>query len=121
MGSPAATSGISPTHFCWIGATPAMVFVGVFMMPFYYGSKARSVPEYLRMRFDEKTRAVNAFTFAIMTVLSSCISMYAMALLIQTLGLLHGVIPGAYIFHVSVFLSAIIVPGYISLAGRTST
>jgi solute:Na+ symporter, SSS family len=97
-----------------------MIFVGIFMMPFYYGSKARSVPEYLRLRFDEKTRAVNAFSFAIMTVLSSGISMYAMALLIQTLGLLHGIIPDAYIFHVSVFLSAIIVLGYIFLGGLTS-
>src|SRR6202051_1395678 len=97
-----------------------MVFVGVFMMPFYYGSKARSVPEYLRMRFDEKTRAVNAFSFAIMTVFSSGISMYAMALLIQTLGLLHGVVRDAYAFHVSVVLSALIVLGYIFLGGLTS-
>ncbi|MEO6911631.1 MAG: Na+/galactose cotransporter, partial [Edaphobacter sp.] len=73
-----------------------------------------------RMRFDEKTRAVNAFSFAIMTVFSSGISMYAMALLIQTLGLFHGIIPDQYIFHVSVFLSAIIVLGYIFLGGLTS-
>ena len=120
MGASGAKYGIITSHFYWIGAIPAMVFVGIFMMPFYYGSKARSVPEYLRMRFDEKTRAVNAFSFAIMTVLSSGISMYAMALLTQTLGLLHGVIPDAYIFHVSVFLSAIIVLGYIFLGGLTS-
>ncbi len=120
MGASGAKYGIITSHFYWIGAIPAMIFVGIFMMPFYYGSKARSVPEYLRMRFDEKTRAVNAFSFAIMTVLSSGISMYAMALLIQTLGLLHGVIPDAYIFHVSVFLSAIIVLGYIFLGGLTS-
>ena len=120
MGASGAKYGIITSHFYWIGAIPAMVFVGIFMMPFYYGSKARSVPEYLRMRFDEKTRAVNAFSFAIMTVLSSGISMYAMALLIQTLGLLHGVIPDPYIFHVSVFLSAIIVLGYIFLGGLTS-
>ena len=48
-----------------------MVFVGIFMMPFYYGSKARSVPEFLRLRFDEKTRALNACSFAVMTVFSS--------------------------------------------------
>jgi len=114
MGASGAKYGIITSHFYWIGAIPAMVFVGIFMMPFYYGSKARSVPEYLRMRFDEKTRAVNAFSFAIMTVFSSGISMYAMALLIQTLGLFHGIIPDQYIFHVSVFLSAIIVLGYIS-------
>jgi len=58
------------------------------MMPFYYGSRARSVPEYLRLRFDEKTRALNAISFAIMTVFSSGISMYAMAKLIQTLHIL---------------------------------
>jgi SSS family solute:Na+ symporter len=120
MGASGAKYGIITSHFYWIGAIPAMIFVGIFMMPFYYGSKARSVPEYLRMRFDEKTRAVNAFSFAIMTVLSSGISMYAMALLIQTLGLLHGIVPDQYVFHVSVFLSAIIVLGYIFLGGLTS-
>ncbi|WP_260705454.1 sodium:solute symporter family protein [Edaphobacter flagellatus] len=120
MGASGAKYGINTSHFYWIGAVPAMIFVGIFMMPFYYGSKARSVPEYLRMRFDEKTRAVNAFSFAIMTVLSSGISMYAMALLIQTLGLLHGIVPDQYIFHVSVFLSAIIVLAYIFLGGLTS-
>ena len=120
MGASGAKYGIITSHFYWIGAVPAMVFVGIFMMPFYYGSKARSVPEYLRMRFDEKTRALNAFSFAIMTVFSSGISMYAMALLIQTLGLFHGIIPDQYIFHVSVFLSAIIVLGYIFLGGLTS-
>ncbi|MCU1224921.1 MAG: sodium solute transporter superfamily [Edaphobacter sp.] len=120
MGASGAKYGIVTSHFYWIGAIPAMVFVGIFMMPFYYGSKARSVPEYLRMRFDEKTRAVNAFSFAIMTVFSSGISMYAMALLIQTLGLFHGIIPDPYIFHVSIVLSAVIVLGYIFLGGLTS-
>nr|WP_221312756.1 sodium:solute symporter family protein [Granulicella aggregans] len=120
MGASGAKYGIVTSHFYWIGAIPAMVFVGVFMMPFYYGSKARSVPEYLRLRFDEKTRAVNAITFAIMTVFSSGISMYAMALLIQTLGLFRGIIPDQYIFHVSVILSAAIVLAYIFLGGLTS-
>src|SRR5207247_3496318 len=63
-----------------LGAIPAMVFVGIFMMPFYYGSKARSVPEYLKLRFDEKTRGLNAISFAVMTVFSSGISLYAMGL-----------------------------------------
>jgi solute:Na+ symporter, SSS family len=120
MGASGAKYGIITSQFYWIGAIPAMVFVGVFMMPFYYGSKARSVPEYLRMRFDEKTRAVNAFSFAVMTIFSSGISMYAMALLIQTLGLFHGIIPDQYVFHVSVILSAVIVLGYIFLGGLTS-
>ncbi|MDP9037871.1 MAG: sodium:solute symporter family protein [Acidobacteriota bacterium] len=120
MGASGAKYGIATSHFYWIGAIPAMVFVGIFMMPFYYGSKARSVPEFLRLRFDEKTRAVNAFSFAIMTVFSSGISMYAMALLIQTLGLFHGILPDQYIFHVSIVLSAVIVLGYIFLGGLTS-
>ena len=120
MGASGAKYGIITSQFYWIGAIPAMVFVGIFMMPFYYGSKARSVPEYLRMRFDEKTRAVNAFSFAVMTVFSSGISMYAMALLIQTLGLFHGLMPDNWIFHVSIVLSAVIVLGYIFLGGLTS-
>ena len=120
MGASGAKYGIVTSHFYWIGAIPAMCFVGIFMMPFYYGSKARSVPEYLRMRFDEKTRAVNAFSFAFMTVFSSGISMYAMALLIQTLGLFKGILPDAYIFHVSIIVSAVIVLGYIFLGGLTS-
>jgi len=120
MGASGAKYGILTSHFYWIGAIPAMCFVGIFMMPFYYGSKARSVPEFLRMRFDEKTRAVNAFSFAFMTIFSSGISMYAMALLIQELGLFHNILPDAYIFHVSIILSALIVLGYILLGGLTS-
>src|SRR6201988_4981110 len=88
MGASGAKYGIATSHFYWIGAIPAMVFVGIFMMPFYYGSRARSVPEYLRLRFDEKTRGLNAISFAIMTIFSSGISMYAMALLIQNLHML---------------------------------
>ena len=120
MGASGAKYGIVTSHFYWIGAIPAMCFVGIFMMPFYYGSKARSVPEYLRMRFDEKTRALNAFSFAFMTVFSSGISMYAMALLIQTLGLFRGILPDAWVFHVSILLSALIVLAYIFLGGLTS-
>src|SRR3989440_3615982 len=85
MGASGAKYGILTSHFYWIGAIPAMVFVGVFMMPFYYGSRARSVPEYLRLRFDEKTRGLNAISFATMTVFSSGISMYAMGLLLNLL------------------------------------
>src|SRR6202050_3218993 len=120
MGASGAKYGVVTSHFYWIGAIPAMCFLAIFMMPFYYGSKARSVPAYMRMRFDEKARAVNAFSFAFMTVVSSGISMYAMALLIQTLGLFKGILPDAYIFHVSIVLSAVIVLGYIFLGGLTS-
>jgi solute:Na+ symporter, SSS family len=83
MSASGAKYGIMTAHFYWVGAIPAMIFVGVFMMPFYYGSRARSVPEYLKLRFDEKTRAFNAITFAVMTVFSSGISMYALGLLLQ--------------------------------------
>jgi solute:Na+ symporter, SSS family len=125
MGASGAKYGLETCHFYGIGAIPAMVFVGIFMMPFYYGSKARSVPEFLRLRFDEKTRALNACSFAVMTVFSSGISMYAMARLIQALhvfdGLFHalGWAPGG-IFTFSIILSAIIVLLYIFLGGLTS-
>src|SRR6266516_3424999 len=79
MSGNGAKYGIITAHFYWVGAVPAMIFVGLFMMPFYWGSRARSVPEYLRMRFDEKTRGFNAISFAVMTVFSSGISIYAMA------------------------------------------
>src|SRR2546426_12352354 len=76
MGASGAKYGIMTSHFYWIGAIPAMAFVGIFMMPFYYGSRARSVPEYLKLRFDEKTRGFNAITLGLMTVLFSGISLY---------------------------------------------
>ena len=85
MGASGAKYGIATSHFYWIGAIPAMVFVGIFMMPFYYGSKARSVPEYLKLRFDEKTRGFNAISFAAMTVFSSGVSLYAVGLLLGSL------------------------------------
>lgn len=107
-----AKYGIMTAHFYWIGAIPAMIFVGVFMMPFYYGSRARSVPEYLRLRFDEKTRTFNAVTFAAMTIFSSGISMYALGLLFQ---LVLG-----WSFTASVLLSAGIVLVYTYLGGLTS-
>ena len=113
MAASGAKYGIMTSHFYWVGAIPAMVFVAVFMMPFYYGSKARSVPEYLKLRFDEKTRALNAMTFAVMTVFSSGISMYAMALLLESAS-------SAGISTLSVWLSAIIVLLYIFLGGLTS-
>src|SRR5574338_765248 len=80
-----AKYGIMTVHFYWVGAIFAMIFLGVFMMPFYYGSRARSVPVYLSLRFDEKTRGLNAISFATMTVFSSGISMYAMARLFNLL------------------------------------
>ncbi|TKK65571.1 sodium/solute symporter [Ilyomonas limi] len=107
-----AKYGIMTVHFYWVGAIFAMVFLGVFMMPFYYGSKARSVPEYLSMRFDEKTRGLNAITFAVMTVFSSGISLYALAKLLEVI--LH------WDFDVSIWLAAGIVMAYTFLGGLTS-
>ena len=85
MAASGAKYGIATAHFYWVGAIPAMVFLAVFMMPFYYGSKARSVPEYLKMRFDERTRAFNSCTFAVMTIFASGISMNALAKLLNQL------------------------------------
>ena len=107
-----AKYGLMTVHFYWVGAIPAMMFVGVFMMPFYYGSRARSVPEFLKLRFDEKTRALNAASFAVMTVFSSGISLYALGKLFQ---LLLG-----WSFEQSVLLSAAVVLVYTFLGGLTS-
>jgi len=85
MAASGAKYGMATCHFYWVGAIPAMVFLAVFMMPFYYGSKARSVPEYLKMRFDERTRCFNSLTFAVMTVFASGISMNALAKLLSSL------------------------------------
>jgi SSS family solute:Na+ symporter len=125
MGASGAKYGIATSHFYWIGAIPAMVFVGIFMMPFYYGSRARSVPEYLKLRFDEKTRGFNAITFAAMTVFSSGISMYAMAKIIQSLHLFDAAfqwagVPTEWVFHACIVISSIIVLVYIFLGGLTS-
>ena len=112
MGASGAKYGISTSHFYWVGAVPAMIFVGIFMMPFYYGSRAKSVPEYLKLRFDEKTRGLNAISFAVMTVFSSGISMYAMGKLLQ---LLLG-----WNFNAAILVSAVIVLAYTFLGGLTS-
>ncbi len=112
MAANGAKYGLYTVHFYWMGAAVAMIFLGVFMMPFYYGSKARSVPEYLALRFDEKTRGFNAVTFAVMTVFSSGISLYALAMLLN-------IILG-WDFNMSVFLAAGIVLVYTFLGGLTS-
>jgi solute:Na+ symporter, SSS family len=104
--------GMATTHFYWIGAIPAMIFLALFMMPFYYGSKARSVPEFLKLRYDEKTRGLNAILFAVMTIMASGISMYALAILMEkVLG---------WNFNISLWVSALIVLGYTYLGGLSS-
>ena len=112
MAASGAQYGIMTSHFYWVGAIPAMVFLAIFMMPFYYGSKARSVPEYLKLRFDEKTRGFNAISFAAMTVFSSGISMHVFALLLGQLL--------DWDYNLCIAVSAIIVLVYIFLGGLTS-
>ncbi len=107
-----AKYGIMTVHFYWVGAIFAMVFLGVFMMPFYYGSRARSVPEYLRLRFDEKTRGLNAISFAVMTVFSSGISLYALAKMLEIIL--------KWDFDISIWIAAGIVMIYTFMGGLTS-
>jgi SSS family solute:Na+ symporter len=113
MAANAAQYGVMTAHFYWIGAIPAMVFLAVFMMPFYYGSKVRSVPEYLKMRFNEPTRALNAISFAVMTVLMSGINLYAMALVFKLL--LN------WSIDASIFAAAGVVLAYTIMGGLTSS
>jgi len=112
MAASGAKYGIATCHFYWLGAIPAMIFLGVFMMPFYYGSKARSVPEYLKLRFDERTRCFNSMTFAVMTVFASGISMNALA------KLLHNLLGWDY--NLSLWICSAVVLVYVLKGGLTS-
>jgi SSS family solute:Na+ symporter len=104
--------GILATHWYWIGAIPAMLFLGLVMMPFYYISKTHSVPGYLKLRFGESSRALSAISFAFMTVLMSGINMYAMALVMK-------VVLGWNI-NFSIWVSSITVAVYVTLGGLRS-
>src|SRR5437764_11093780 len=107
-----AQYGVAAVHYYWIGAVPAMVFLGIVMMPFYYGAKVRSVPEYLRLRFNEATHAFNAATFAIATVLTSGSNLFALALIIHLML--------RWSVSVAILVAAAIVLVYITLGGLTS-
>jgi solute:Na+ symporter, SSS family len=112
MAANGAQFGTYTLHYYWVGAIPAMVFLGLVMMPFYYGSKVRSVPEYLRMRFGKPTHLFNAFTFALATVLIAGVNLYALALVLKIfLGwpILLGIV-----------VAAAIVLVYITLGGLSS-
>jgi len=112
MAASGAKYGIATAHFYWVGAIPAMIFLAVFMMPFYYGSKARSVPEYLKMRFDERVRALNSVAFAVMTIFASGISMNALAkLLNQLLG---------WDYNAGLWICSAVVLVYVLKGGLTS-
>lgn len=112
MAASGAEYGIMTAHFYWVGAIPAMVFLGVFMMPMYYGSKAKSVPEYLKMRYNEPTRVFNSVSFAFMTVASSGISMHALA------ELLHALLGWNY--FLSLVVTSVIVLAYVLKGGLSS-
>jgi SSS family solute:Na+ symporter len=104
--------GILAAHWYWIGAIPAMIFLGLVMMPFYYISKTHSVPGYLKLRFGEPSRALSAVSFAFMTVLMSGINMYSMALVMK-------VVLG-WDIHFSIWVSSITVAIYVALGGLRS-
>jgi SSS family solute:Na+ symporter len=109
MAANGAQYGISTVHFYWIGAVPAMVFLGLVMMPFYYGSRVHSVPDYLRRRYNNPTHQFNAWTFALASVLIAGVNLYALALVIQSLL--------GWPIWVSIVISAGFVLAYITLGG----
>ena len=104
--------GMLATHWYWIGAIPAMLFLGIVMMPFYYISKTHSVPGYLKLRFGEPSRALSAITFGLMTVLMSGINMYSMALVMK-------VVLG-WDINFSIWVSSLTVAAYVVLGGLLS-
>src|SRR6185436_10370104 len=85
MSANGAQYGVATVNYYWIGAIPAMVFLGLVMMPFYYGSKIRSVPEYLKLRFNNQAHIFNSLTFALATVLIAGVNLYALALVLELL------------------------------------
>jgi SSS family solute:Na+ symporter len=112
MAANGAQFGVYTVHYYWVGAVPAMVFLGIVMMPFYYGSKVRSVPEYLRRRFNKQTHLFNALTFAFATVLIAGVNLYALALV---LNLMLG-----WPIIVGIVVAAVVVLAYITLGGLSS-
>src|SRR6202161_4257474 len=104
--------GILATHWYWIGAIPAMLFLALVMMPFYYISKTHSVPGYLKLRFGEASRALSSISFAFMTVLMSGINMYSMALVLK--------IVLGWDINFSIWVSSVTVAVYVSLGGLRS-
>jgi solute:Na+ symporter, SSS family len=126
LGALGARFGLQAAHFYGIAAIPAMVILGLFVMPLYYGSKARSVPEFLGLRFDQKTRILTACLFALMTVFSSSISLYAIARVVRALHVLDGLFrsigrPAGEIFPFAIVLSAIIVIVCVIAGGLAGT
>jgi SSS family solute:Na+ symporter len=112
MAANGAQYGLMTLHYYWVGAVPAMVFLGIVMMPFYYGSKVRSVPEFLRLRFNRSTHLFNAISFAVAQVLIAGVNLYALALVLDALL--------GWPLWVSIVIGAAIVLTYISIGGLSS-
>jgi SSS family solute:Na+ symporter len=104
--------GIMAAHWYWVGAIPAMVFLGIVMMPFYYISKTHSVPGYLQLRYGSEASALSAITFAVMTILMSGVNMYAMAVVME-------VVLG-WNLHFSIVVSSLTVGVYVAAGGLFS-
>ncbi len=113
MVSTSAKYGLRAVHLYWVGAIPAMLFLALFMMPIYYRSKVRSVPEFLKLRYDEPTRVFNAVSFAVMMILVSGIGLYAMAVILRSLL--------GWGFTTSVLVAAVVVLFYVAFGGLTAT
>ncbi len=112
QGANGAQYGVATFNYYWIGAVPAMVFLGLVMMPFYYGSRVRSVPEYLKLRFNTSSHVFNSLTFALATVLIAGVNLYALALVLK---LLLG-----WPILLGIVIAAGIVLAYITLGGLSS-
>src|SRR3954466_14402642 len=112
MAANGAQYGIATVNYYWIGAIPAMVFLGLVMMPFYYGSKVRSVPEYLLQRFNTASHKFNSWTFALATILIAGVNLYALALVLNFLL--------GWPIIIGIIVAAVIVAAYITLGGLSS-
>ena len=112
MAANGAQYGIATAHYYWVGAVPAMVFLGIVMMPFYYGSKVRSVPEFLRVRFNTQTHLLQAVIFAVSAVLIAGVNLYALAIVLEALL--------GWPLVVAILVSAALVLAYITLGGLSS-
>src|SRR3954452_12147742 len=109
MAANGAQYGLSTVHFYWIGAVPAMVFLGLFMMPFYYSSRVHSVPEFMRRRFNRPAHLVNGISFAVAQLLTAGVNLFALSIVIEALL--------GWPRWVAIVVSAFIVLAYITLGG----
>ena len=112
MSANGAQFGIPTMHYYWIGAVPAMLFLGVVMMPFYYGSKVRSVPEFMRKRFGSGAHLVNAISFAIAQLLIAGINLFLLAKIVNILL--------GWNLYVSLIVAALVVLSYITVGGLSA-